>query len=271
MKSIDFQQNLIQKYLSSAENSLSQKPEGLLTICHSRGREQYYFRESLGIKKGVYISKKEQELIRALAQKDYDAKFIHSAKRIASKLDRLARAHGLMDIHFLYQELGQVYQKLSVPRQKLVVPYVLPDNLYASKWQSVPYQGKTFSAEDPWFLTAKKERVRSKSEVIIANILNEHGIPYRYEYPIFTKSLGTVYPDFYVLDLWNRDNVIFEHLGLLHLESYRTLTMNKIKAYQEEGYSLGDGFIFTFEDTDTPLDMRYLTNLLASRFPHVTF
>ena len=27
----------------------------------------------------------------------------------------------------------------------------------------------------------------------------------------------------------------------------------------------------TFEDTDTPLDMRYLTNLLASRFPHVTF
>lgn len=43
------------------------------------------------------------------------------------------------------------------------------------------------------------ERVRSKSEVIIADILNQEGIPYRYECPLQLKGWGKVYPDFTVL------------------------------------------------------------------------
>ena len=271
MKSTKYQQELVHNYLTQAKFSLSEKPGGMLTICINSGRRQYYFRESLGSKKGVYISKKEQALIRALAQKDYDIKFIKTAEKLASRLDRLASKHAMLDIHYLYQELGLVYQKLSAPRKELVEPYVLPDDHFVLKWQSVNYQGNKFLEKDPWFYTDKKERVRSKSEVIIANILYKLGIPYRYEYPVLTKSLGTLYPDFFVLDLWNREEVIFEHFGRLDADNYRKRTKDKIEAYVQEGYTLGDGLIFTFEDIDSPLDMRYLTDLLMNRFPHVTF
>lgn len=271
MYSIEYQQELLQNLLFSARESLKNKPDGLLTICRNHNTEQYFLRDSAHVKKGIYISKKDQDLIHALAQKDYDLKFIKAAEKLAIKLDWLARMNVTMDIHFLYQELGQVYENLSDPRKNLVSAYVLPDHLFALKWQSKEYQGGTFSKDDPWFLTDKNERVRSKSEVIIANMLNKYGIPYRYEFPIYTKSLGTLYPDFFLLDLWNRREIIFEHFGLLHEVPYRKRTKEKIEAYSQKGYALGKGFIFTFEDADNPLNMNYVSDLLASHFPHVVF
>ncbi|MGI6541039.1 MAG: AAA family ATPase [Bacillota bacterium] len=61
--------------------------------------------------------------------------------------------------------------------------------------------------------------VRSKSEVIIANMLQERGIPFRYEQPLRAPN-GTFYlPDFTVI--WRGTEYYWEHLGLLHCDDYR--------------------------------------------------
>jgi hypothetical protein len=61
--------------------------------------------------------------------------------------------------------------------------------------------------------------VRSKSEVIIANMLFERDIPFRYEAPLFAKD-GTFYlPDFTIT--WNGEEWYWEHVGRLDLEEYR--------------------------------------------------
>jgi exodeoxyribonuclease V alpha subunit len=61
--------------------------------------------------------------------------------------------------------------------------------------------------------------VRSKSELVIANLLHERGVPFRYEKPLFAPD-GTFYlPDFTVQaggETW-----YWEHWGRLDLESYR--------------------------------------------------
>ncbi len=54
---------------------------------------------------------------------------------------------------------------------------------------------------DPIFYTHKGERVRSKSEVIIANLLYKYQIPYRYEFPLTIKDFGITYPDFLILNV----------------------------------------------------------------------
>lgn len=60
--------------------------------------------------------------------------------------------------------------------------------------------------------------VRSKSEVIIANMLHDRDIPFRYEVPLYARD-GTFYlPDFTVT--WRGEQWYWEHLGMLDDEGY---------------------------------------------------
>jgi len=67
--------------------------------------------------------------------------------------------------------------------------------------------------------TLSEYMVRSKSEVIIANMLSEREIPFKYEIPLYAPD-GTFYlPDFTIT--WNGEEYYWEHLGLLHNEDYK--------------------------------------------------
>jgi hypothetical protein len=71
--------------------------------------------------------------------------------------------------------------------------------------------------------------VRSKSEVIVANLLTAAGIPFRYEVPLFAPD-GTFYlPDF-TID-WRGKKFFWEHLGMLRDPKYRKAWEAKKKWY----------------------------------------
>ena len=265
------QQQLVQLYLKQANASLAKKPLGNLIICKHRGQDQYYRRTSPSERKGVYLSKKgEMNLIKALAQKDYDKKFILAAKKLAHNNDRLIKWNAEREIHFFYLDLAQVYLNLSPARQKLVTPYVPPDDMFIKAWKAQEYQGNLFSFNpDQEIFTLNKERVRSKSEKIIADKLWTDGIPYRYEYPLITNALGRIYPDFTLLDIWNRVEVIFEHFGMLHDESYCKKMLIKLRTYMQEGYFSENRFIFTTESANHSLSTTQLDDLLRNRFPYM--
>ncbi|WP_134500736.1 ATP-dependent DNA helicase [Microvirga pakistanensis] len=62
------------------------------------------------------------------------------------------------------------------------------------------------------------DMLRSKSEVIIANLLHQSGIPFRYEEPLLAKD-GTIrLPDFTIT--WRGETFFWEHLGLLDQTAY---------------------------------------------------
>ena len=67
--------------------------------------------------------------------------------------------------------------------------------------------------------TLTEYMVRSKSEVIIANLLFDREIPFQYETPLFAPD-GTFYlPDFTIR--WHGQDWYWEHLGRLEDEGYR--------------------------------------------------
>ena len=59
---------------------------------------------------------------------------------------------------------------------------MLSDAEYVTKWLAVEYRHKAFNPDTPPLFTENGERVRSKSEVIIAETLRGNGVPYRYEH-----------------------------------------------------------------------------------------
>lgn len=62
------------------------------------------------------------------------------------------------------------------------------------------------------------DMLRSKSEVIIANMLHERQIPFRYEQPLFAGDGTLRLPDFTVT--WQGKTFYWEHLGLLDMTEY---------------------------------------------------
>ena len=62
------------------------------------------------------------------------------------------------------------------------------------------------------------DMLRSKSEVIIANLLHEREIPFQYEEPLFAGDGTLRLPDFTVT--WHGQTFFWEHLGRLDLTDY---------------------------------------------------
>jgi len=81
--------------------------------------------------------------------------------------------------------------------------------------------------------TLAEVMVRSKSEVIIANMLFDRDIPFEYEKPLYAPDGSFYLPDFSIL--WRGEHFFWEHLGLLEHEDYRKKWETK-KAWYEKHF-----------------------------------
>lgn len=245
------------------EKRLRSVPEGGLRISSSnkkKKRIQYYHRKQSSDRMGTYIPKSKHEFVRRLAQKGYDQMTIASAKQEIRAIDLY-----LKNLPALSSE--EIYDSLSENRKRLVTPQFETDEMYAEAWGKKEYDGKEFYPETPELYTEQGERVRSKSELIIANILNRYQIPYRYEYPVMLKGFGRVYPDFTILDIRSRKEIIWEHLGMMDDSEYVEKAISKISFYIKNGIFPGDRLIITYETKFNPLNIREIEMLIEHMIP----
>jgi exodeoxyribonuclease V alpha subunit len=83
--------------------------------------------------------------------------------------------------------------------------------------------------------TLTEHMVRSKSEVIIANMLADRDIPFEYEVPLYAPD-GTFYlPDFTIT--YRGEKWYWEHLGMLHDQRYRDHWETKRAWYEKHGFA----------------------------------
>ena len=244
------------EYLKThVENSLDQAPEGSLILSKSNGSTQYFHRTKPEQKKGIYIEKKNQALISDLAQKDYHQRILKETSKELYQLQMMVK-------YIPSSSLSDIYSDLSDKRKKLVKPYFLPDEEYVRQWLDVSYEGKAFSDESPFYITEKGEKVRSKTEKILADKLLLMKIPYHYEHPLKLNGYGTVYPDFTLLNVAKREEVYLEHFGMMDHPQYCQKAIQKIHSYGRNGIYLGKNLIITFETVQTPLDMRWVEKMI---------
>ncbi|MCI5919087.1 MAG: hypothetical protein MRZ75_07190 [Roseburia sp.] len=109
------------------------------------------------------------------------------------------------------------------------------------------------------FFTAKGERVRSKSELLISEQLCKHGIPYRYEKTIELLEWNRVIvcrPDFTVMNRRTGKIYLYEHFGRMDDFMYVENSMRKLDLYEKNGYLLGKNLIITRETIASPLNIQ---------------
>lgn len=237
------------------EKALKTAPEGTLRICSHGGRTQYYQRNDPKDFSGTYIKEKDMDVARKLAQKDYDRKVLCAIEKELSAIQKYSS---------IYPEINaeQVYENLHKERQKIIVPIMEDDEKYIYEWENIIYQGKPIYEDVPEFYTAKGERVRSKSEVMIADFLAREGIPYRYEYPLYLKGIGVVYPDFTILNVRERKELFWEHLGKMDDSNYAEKAIYKIANYEQNGIFVGEKLILTYETKRKPLNQNDISRMI---------
>lgn len=116
------------------------------------------------------------------------------------------------------------------------------------------------------FVTEKGERVRSKSEKIIADKLYMMGIPYRYEYPLVLNNGVIVYPDFTILRMPRRQEVYLEHFGMMDDMNYVDTTLFKINSYEKNDIYLGVNLFITYETSRQPFNTKKLNEMFKLLF-----
>lgn len=233
---------------SRTERALIGAPEGKLRCAVNKGSYQYYIGKQ-------YQNKKKRKLVQRIAQKEY---FEELLIRIRKRRIAMEKFIHTMEIY----RLDSVYDKLHPARKQLVEPFVKPVPEIVKEFEDEKYEGKKFSEDDGTaYYTVKGERVRSKSEKIIADTLSKKEIPYHYEFPTELKYKNRtilIYPDFTILNRRTGKKYILEHLGMMDKTIYFENTLRKLDVYQKNGILLGEGLILTYETSESPLDTSVL-------------
>ena len=254
---INDRMQLLESVCRAKQKALANAKSGSVRI-HARGNsvECYLFNDETG-KKGRYIQKKDMPLVRSLAQKAYNQQILDNAGEELRLVKRLA------DFYHSGKSMEDVYRKYSLQRQKMVTPITPTDEQYIAQWNKVHYPPLAFDNTTAPLLTARGERVRSKSELIFANQFDRSGVPYHYE-PIVAVGDRRFRTDFECLNVRLRKTIYLEHFGMVGNESYTRRMFEKLQCYYENGFVLGDNFIFTMESDTCPLSIQMIDLIIRT-------
>ena len=274
------------------ENAIAKAPPGKIRLSQSKNRAQFYLRKNKEEKTGEYISKTNAAMLKNYLQKSYDENALKLINQEISVLEAFLRksncfieslaqvqadqvngskaqvqADHIAEISTKNQtnhkesshlsqpiiKIRQIYSNYPEEAKNYIHPIDMSDEDYANYWRAMPYKGKEVSEYVTCYETNNKEKVRSKSELNIANALAAHGIPYKYECPLLFKNGVTIYPDFTILNIKKRKEMYWEHRGMMDEKDYARNSVSRIKTYLKNGYYLGNDLIITEETSATPL------------------
>ena len=215
-----------------------------------------------GLKKLLLKEQKKLEMI--CSKVENELKSVPEGNlRISKDKNKVRYYHCVEDNEGTYiSKIDSELPKLHTQRQLLVTPIEPIWEKELVRWYDSEYHGKEFYEGTAEIVTEKGERVRSKSEKILADYFYRNNILYQYEKPLYLKGYGTIYPDFTFLSKKTRKEIYWEHEGMMDKPEYAKSTVKKIESYQRNGIHLGERLILTFETELTVLNSQIVEELV---------
>ncbi len=234
---------------------LNDLPDDKIITSKSNGCDQYYWYEKETHKRR-YVKKNEYKTLRKIAQRDYQIEINKKLYMLKNELERFLEHYDIEKINFVYSRMAEA-------RKKLITPLVEPDDLFVQRWLDDEYESMPIN-DDTGYYSNNAVRVRSKSELIIANQLEIYGIPYKYEKTLILSGNKRVRPDFICLNIHRREEFVWEHLGMMDNGAYASNNVIKINSYQQNGYLPGKNLILSFETSTKTLSSIIVNQIIEN-------
>ncbi|WP_155895271.1 hypothetical protein [Lachnospira multipara] len=216
-------------------------------ISKSNGCIQFYLYDKYNKKKN-YVRKSDVKNIKKYIQRDYDVRVNEVLSNIHASLTQIVEQCNVDDI---YKE----YENLDNKRKNIVIPIINTRQEYIDEWYTLyPGMQNTFPIEGT-YVTEKNEKVRSKSEKIIADMLYKYDIPYVYEPRLELSPFTAVFPDFAIMNKRTGKTYYWEHLGLVSDIDYAIKNFLKLQEYISNGVFPGRDLILSIESENKSLDV----------------
>lgn len=251
------EKNYLERIISKVNAGLKEYPEGNLRISNDKGQIRYYHCIE-NDRYGEYISTNNKQLPRELAQKKYNYDIIKKAEVRLKQIVKILK-------DYEDDEIEKIYCNSHVERQALIIPVEPTLEELSKSWFEEPYKAKGFQEGTQVILSERGERVRSKSEKILADYFYGKKIPYLYEKPLYINGYGVVYPDFTFYSKRLKKEIYWEHEGMMDNQEYVRASVKKINLYQLNGIFPGERLILTYETTQDVIDSN-IVKLLVDKY-----
>lgn len=227
-------------------------PDFSVNISRSHGRVQYYLVDrNTGKKK--YAGKRQLKLVKRIVQRNYEEAVKDILEKQKSKLEQFVEVYNI-------EEISNIYEDMPEAKKSLIIPIYESDDMYIQRWlEENPGNQNPFPEEGKYY-TVQGDYVRSKSEKIIADLLDKYGVPYCYEPLLELDNRHIIYPDFVILNVRERKTIYWEHLGMLGDDNYARKNFEKIASYEKNGYNIGDNLLISMESEQNPFDTKIVEN-----------
>lgn len=256
---LDQEIELCSSKLEQVREKLKKYPDEKLYVRWHRNENYYYTvrTDADGRRHERYISKKNELLLRQLSEGQY-------YKRLSDILEDDLKKLTVFKEKYAPEEKFFVWQHMPEESRLLTTPVLRTPEQIITQWKSVPFERSSFPNENPGrFVTKNGEDVRSKNELITANMLFDMDIPYRYECALDLPD-GRVFPDFTVLHPDTAEAWYIEFFGMMDNPDYSASALKKIQKYYRAG--LQQRFIMLFDSLTAPLSNTTIRQVLEDCF-----
>lgn len=234
------------------QSELKRLPKGKLYISDVKGNSYFYMRRD-GRKH--YLGKEARKEIEQLQQRRLLESAVKNIDANIPLMEKFVVDYKETGLENLLKNMPKAYQMKS----SNAAPFA--DFINVEEWEKQPYNRNARHKEELRHKTLKGDFVRSKSEVILANILTSRNIAYHYEE--IEKINGVlVAPDFKIAVESESKFRLLEHCGMIGDENYRNTFLWKLRNYIEGGYLPWRDVIFTFDDMDGSIDTQSIHKLV---------
>ena len=210
-----------------------------------RGHYRYYLDQK-------YVKKEEVKSIKRLVEQEYYAKMLPEIEKQIANLKEALR-------NIDERKLEKIYNDMHAGKRKLITSGILSREEKIRRFEEETYESKPIDDDRTEIYTNKGERVRSKSEKIIADHFERRGILYRYEKPLYLMVDGQrkpFYPDFTVMNKRTTKILYVEHFGMLDDSVYYNGTLRKLDVYEKNDILIGRDLLVFHETGKRGLNVK---------------
>ena len=241
--------------LKLANIELKMCPEGTLSFVKRDGRGTFFQIINSGGKRLRKSINKAPDFIRGLARKEY---LINETKLLEKNIK------ALRDVMKSRVEPSpdNVLRSISRHLQGIPEEYFFPEENKDS-WASQPYEMSNYKPEEKKHTTSRGLKVRSKSEVLIAEMLYIFNIQFRYEQVIRINGIVLV-PDF-TIKLPDGRIFYWEHCGLMSSKEYREHQKWKMEIYEKGDIVPWKNLIVTYDDEEGNINVGIIESEIKNK------
>jgi len=223
-------------------------------------------RLSKGVRDASLIQRllQKKSLKRIIPNLEYNLKTMKQCQKKLKPIDEEEIVFSISQLRFekekdlLFEKTGKIHEIETIEEIELTeLQEYYPDDL----WNAILERQNDYHIENLCIGNKRYGYYRSKSEYIIAGMLMDAGIEFKYE-PCIVHSKKKMYPDFIIRSKKHSRLFLWEHAGMMKNDDYRSSMLIKLDDYAKEGLYPMESLILSYDMLNGNLNMDTIQYLI---------